>query len=240
MHKTSTKKVIKKVVKKSDLEAFSKAGKETYNKETVNAPKKILGTLMDGKKIAKKEIFGLMEKESDSKIDMKTPFVLIFATDLNGEKELMPREFLYSLLQGCLAVNIKVVVVDTQQPSDINNLGELTDKHEGHVIWYNPGTDNSGKNREEKEIDRLLMAADMAVVFNSHLELINLLMSYGVVLVSEDRSPLLENYKPNEETGNSFLYKKRDLWSVYASLVRALESYKFPYDWNNIVRKLYK
>lgn len=227
MHKAATKKLINKVINKSELSG-------------VVGGKKVLSSLVEEKKIAKQELFGVLEKESKSKIDFKTPFLLIFASDLNGEKELISRDFLFNFLQGCLAVNIKVMVIDTQQPSDLNNLGELTDHHEGHVVWYNPETDNSGKNREEKEIDRLLMAADMAIIFTEQMDLVKLLMDYGVVLIAEEKSPFLENYKPNEETGNSFLFKKKDLWSVYASLIRALETFKFPYDWNNIVRKLIK
>jgi glycogen synthase len=66
------------------------------------------------------------------------------------------------------------------------------------------------------------------------------MMNYGIVIVAEDKSPLLENYRPNEETGNSFLFKKRDLWSVFAAIVRALETHKFPYDWGHIIRQICK
>jgi sulfate adenylyltransferase subunit 1 (EFTu-like GTPase family) len=144
------------------------------------------------------------------------------------------------LLEGLLVLNVKVVVVDTQQPSDLNNLSELANHKAGQIIWYNPEQDDSGRGREEKEIDRLLLAADIAVIFHHHEDLIKLLMNYGVVIVAEETSVLLENYKPNEETGNAFLFDKHDLWSVFAAMVRALETFKFPYDWQHIVRKLFR
>ena len=225
MQKTTSKKVLNKTVNRTEL-------------STLEKPKKV-SNLIEDKKMAKQELLGILEKDSTYKSDLKTPFLIIFATDLNGEKELISRDFLFNFLQGCLALNVKVVVVNTQQPSDLNNLGELTE-NDGRIVWYNPKTDTNDINREEKEIDRFLMAADMAIVFNNHQELVKLLKSYGVVLISDEKSPLLENYKPNEETGNSFLYKKMDLWSVFAALVRALETFKFPYDWNHIVRKIFK
>jgi hypothetical protein len=240
-HKNSTKKLVKKSIKKGELEAFSKG--QTYadmmEEETEGHGQKMVSFLLQGKKEAKKEVLGQFGKNAE-KLDPKTALILIFATDLNGEKELFPREKLFQLLEGLRVLNVKTIVVDTEQPSDINNLGELPEHHQGHVIWYNPKQDNSGRGREEKEIDRLFLAADIAITFDNHHELIKLLMNYGVVMVGEDRSPFLENYRPNEETGNAFLFNKKDLWSVFAALVRALETFKFPYDWNHIVRKIYK
>ncbi|MBD3270304.1 hypothetical protein GF376_02160 [Candidatus Peregrinibacteria bacterium] len=191
---------------------------------------KYLSLLLDGKKAAKQEVG----------CDTKKPLVLVFATNLNGEKDLLDREILFALLEGLRILDMKAVVISTQQMGDINNLSELPTFSNNHIIWYNPKTDNSGRGREEKEIDRLLLAADMAVIFDQHLELIHLLMNYGVVIVGGHKSPLLEEYKPNEETGNSFLYKKKSHWEIFATVVRALETFRFPYDWKNIIKKIYK
>jgi hypothetical protein len=196
---------------------------------------KYLSLLLEGKKAAKTELFGNKAVNL-----MKTPVILIFASDLNGEKELVKREELFKILEGCLVLNAKIVVVDTQQPSDLKNLSELQSNHEHQITWYNPQVDDSGKGRAEKELDRLLLAADMAVLFNHHLEMIHLLMNYGVVLIGDEKSPLLENYKPNEESGNAFVFPKKDAWGVFSAMVRAIETFKFPYDWKFIVKKVYK
>lgn len=238
------KKLIRKTVKKTDLEAFSKGQNylDMMEEESSSHSQKMLSMLIEGKKTAKQEIlcdWGKNGKPCD-KADLKTALVLIFASDLNGERELFPRENLFRLLEGLMVLNIKIVVIDTQQPSDLNNLGELAENKAGQIVWYNPEQDNSGRAREEKEIDRLLLASDLAVIFNHHSDLIKLLMNYGVVIVADESSPQLENYKPNEETGNAFLFNKRDLWSVFASIVRAMETFKFPYDWQHIVRKLFR
>lgn len=196
---------------------------------------KYLSLLLEGKKAAKQELF-----ESRGANLTKTPVILIFATDLNGEKELLKRDELFKILEGCLVLNAKIVVIDTQQPSDLQDLSELQNNHDHQITWYNPQADKGGKGREEKELDRLLLAADMAVLFNHHLEMIHLLMNYGVVIVGDEKSPLLENYKPNEETGNAFVFGKKDAWGVFAAMIRAIETYKFPYDWKFIVKKVYK
>lgn len=197
---------------------------------------KYLALLLEGKKAAKMELFG-----SGKAVNLvKTPVILIFATDLNGEKELMKRDELFKILEGCLVLNAKIVVIDTQQPSDLKNLSELQSNHEHQITWFNPQMDDSEKGRQEKEMDRLLLAADMAVLFNHHLEMIHLLMNYGVVVIGDEKSPLLENYKPNEESGNAFVFPKKDAWGVFSAMVRAIETFKFPYDWKFIIKKVYK
>ncbi|MGL5831105.1 MAG: hypothetical protein ACRCZE_03060 [Candidatus Altimarinota bacterium] len=196
---------------------------------------KYLSLLLEGKKAAKGELFGGGEVNL-----AKTPVILIFASELNGEKELINREELFKILEGCLVLNAKIVVVDTEQPSDLKNLSELQGNHDHQITWYNPKMDESGQGREEKELDRLLLAADMAVMFNHHLEMIHLMMNYGVVVIGDEKSPLLENYKPNEESGNAFVFPKKDAWGVFSAMVRAIETFKFPYDWKFIVKKVYK
>ncbi len=241
-HSTSDRrKLVKKTVKKADLEAFSRGQLLTdmMAEEQESGQQKALHELLKCKKQAKMEVLGLSDQMGQREAG-KVPLVLLFATDLNGEHELFPRKELFNLLQGLLGLKVRLLVIDTEQRSDINDLGELS-AHAGHnLIWYNPKQDESGEARAEKEIDRLLLAADLAIVFNQHHELLQLLQEYGVVSIAEEISPFLENYRPNEETGNAFLFDKKDLWSVFAAAVRALETYKFPYDWQHIVRKVYK
>jgi hypothetical protein len=88
----------------------------------------------------------------------------------------------------------------------------------------------SEKNRKE-----LMQACDMIVTmpFNDLEEI----MLNGVVPIS-CKMKGVEDYNPNRETGNSFVYgdiKETDPWKIFAALVRALETFKFPYDWQSIV-----
>lgn len=237
-HKKVVKKVVVKKIKKTELDAFSK-GQNAFDMmedQEVMSSQRMLKMMMDGKKEAKKEVLGKMGGATDT----KTPLLIMFASDLSGEKTLFPEQSLYKLLEGLLVLNLKIIIVSGNQRSDLNNLSELPEHAENRIIWYNPKQDNSGHGREEKEIDRLLLACDMALVFDRQHDLLKLLMKYGVVIIGEEASPFLENYHPNTESGNAFTYTRRDLWSIFATLVRALETYKFPYDWQNIVRKILK
>ena len=79
-----------------------------------------------------------------------------------------------------------------------------------------------------------MSAADIALIFD-FTDVEELLLN-GVVPVSPARAEV-EDYNPNKETGNSFVYKNKSAWGVFAALVRAIETFKFPYDWKHIVRQ---
>lgn len=63
-------------------------------------------------------------------------------------------------------------------------------------------------------------------------------LSKGVIPVVSHDFPLenIHNYNPNLETGNCFMYYKHTPWSLFATLIRAYENYRFPYDWKNICK----
>lgn len=58
-------------------------------------------------------------------------------------------------------------------------------------------------------------------------------MQYGVTPVTP-ANELVEDYNPNLENGNAFVYTKGSPWSLFATIIRALENYRFPFDWKNI------
>ncbi len=233
----------KRTVQIKKINVPKKILKKPLIENKLDSGKKYLNLLMEGKKAAKEELLCKFNEKGQCENNLglnKIPILLVFATELNGKRELVKRDDLFKLLEGLMVTNAKVIVIDTEQPSDIADLGEAGKLAKRHVIWYNPISDGSGQIREEKEIDRLLLAADMALVFSGHMELIQLLMNYGVVVLGEESSPLLEDYNPNHESGNAFTYKHKDAWGIFASIVRALETFRFPFDWRNLVRKIYK
>jgi len=59
---------------------------------------------------------------------------------------------------------------------------------------------------------------------------------HGIVPVSSPRKEIID-YNPNSETGNAFIFHREDTWNLFATLVRALETFKFPYDWKHIVKR---
>ncbi len=90
---------------------------------------------------------------------------------------------------------------------------------------------------DEVHLRKLLAGSDMGMFFaaqDENDELENA-MRYGVIPISLPR-PMADNYNPVQESGNAFIYSEPTAWQCFASLVRALETFKFPYDWRTIQR----
>jgi hypothetical protein len=47
-----------------------------------------------------------------------------------------------------------------------------------------------------------------------------------------------ENYDPITEQGNAFLYTKNTTWHLLDAVLRAAETFKFKYDWKNILKEV--
>jgi len=131
--------------------------------------------------------------------------------NLTKKKEL---EVVSMVIEGIEAVDIEVVLLADNK---INSFGDHV-----HHLSYNR------KNRH-----KLLEAADLALTF-SFSDVEEMLLN-GVIPVSSERVDV-EDYNPNRETGNGFVYKTNTHWGIFAALVRASETFKFPYDWKHIVR----
>jgi hypothetical protein len=150
------------------------------------------------------------------------PLVVIFA----HQKD---EKLLFQLLEGCLILPGHFIVVCDSEP------GDHLKKPTGKITFVNP---EDGRNKPR--IDQYMEAADMAVLFEEHMHSLEDVMKKGVVIIGHEKSPFLNNYHPNEETGNSFTFESKNPWTVFMALVRANETYRFPYDWGNIVRGILK
>ncbi len=83
-----------------------------------------------------------------------------------------------------------------------------------------------------------LEAADIAIVFNA--EDIATARKFGCVPVAPELNVATVNYNPVQEKGNGFYFKNTTAWDIFAALVRALETYQFPYDWDNVLKAAQK
>lgn len=181
-------------------------------------PKSEYQKVMADKKSAKEELL---------KKDEKGPLLVVFAPSREGKT--FPQETFYQLLEGLLILSSHVVVVTDDEPADANS------HLRGKFSWINPK-----EGRNDKDVEQFLLAADMALVFEEDHTHLEKLLDKGVVIVGLDKSPMLENYKPNEETGNAFTFSTMNPWDIFRALVRAHETFMFPYDWGNIVRGVLK
>lgn len=83
-------------------------------------------------------------------------------------------------------------------------------------------------------VDNVLTASDMALFCAAPDEDdARACLEHGVVPVSP-ATGVLTNYDPNQEAGNAFTYDQLTHWHCFAAVVRAMETYKFPYDWKTI------
>lgn len=176
------------------------------------------------RKLKQEEKEALFRKCWPDENPAKTPLVIIY-----DSQEAQNREVLHKLMEGLLVLPIKVIAISkVEMPDPV--------KHpSGKVTWV--GTE-SGRNLPL--IEKYLLAADMALLFEEHMLQIESLMKKGVVIIGHKKSPLLENYHPNNETGNSFTFEANNPWNIFMAMVRALETFKFPYDWDNMVRGMLK
>jgi glycogen synthase len=85
---------------------------------------------------------------------------------------------------------------------------------------------------------KMYAASDMALFFSdpSGLPELRHALNYGVVPVAP-ACECLEDYDPVQEHGTAFIAESATPWMWFAALVRALETYKFPFDWKTIQRQ---
>lgn len=151
--------------------------------------------------------------ELKSQLNLKNaPLVAVV---LDNELTKAEQKALTELIEGCKQLKLNIVVLSDSKLVFANR--------NAHNLPYNQ------KNRH-----KLISAADMALTFDwSDTE--ELLMHGTIPIASRNQNTL--DYNPNAETGNSFIYQHKNAWSIFAALVRALETYKFPYDWRHIIKQ---
>lgn len=167
-----------------------------------------LGEILSHKKDQKTKL------SKDLSLKPSKPLVaLILDKELSSQEE----NLLGQIIQAAASIDLQIVVLADTNLTTFKKNQQITP-----TIRY------SRNNRH-----KVLQAADIAISFNFND--VQEMLLHGTIPVSIKR-PELINYNPNKETGNGFIYEKQNSWSIFAALVRALETYKFPYDWKNIVR----
>jgi hypothetical protein len=171
---------------------------------------------------AKKKKKDVLYKKYWPQDSVSHPLTVVFAPKNN-------EELLFQFLQGCLVLPGNLIVISEQDPPDFI-------KHpSGKITWV-----SSENGRNTPRIEEYLDAADMAVVFEEHKNDLQRIMQKGIVIIGLEKSPFLENYHPNTESGNSFTFASLNPWAIFMASVRAHETFRFPFDWQNIVRSILK
>lgn len=145
-----------------------------------------------------------------------------------GMSEELGGPLLLDTLPGLLTLPVSLVILGKGSASFGSVFTKLAKNHP-HRIAIVPAKD--------EWVDAMIEASDMAFFFSdpSKCRELQACLEAGTVPVALE-TDALENYDPNQERGDSFLYGKTDPWRCFAAAVRAMETYRFPYDWKTIQR----
>lgn len=127
-----------------------------------------------------------------------------------------PVDDLESLIQGLQTLGVRLAIIEKSKK-------ELSEKDTPPTTYY---------NFDEKEA---FAAADIALVFSK--EATTIARKNGCVPVAPLHGTSTIAYNPIQEKGNGFYFKNPNKWDIFAAVVRALETYQFPYDWENVVKE---
>lgn len=145
-----------------------------------------------------------------------------------GVSDQLGGKLLEEVLPGLLELPVDMLILGKGSSSYGTMLTDLAAKH-SHRIAIIPNDD--------KAIRTMYAAADMALFLSNPASMPELraVLAYGTVPVAPSASKL-QDYNPNQESGEAFTYEKDTMWHAFAAVVRALETFKFPFDWRTIQR----
>lgn len=158
------------------------------------------------------------QKDWGLKVDAKIPMVLVMDVDAHIQA------ILNEIVDGIAGIGIQLIVVMPDGEKSREFCGSWQGKYP-EAIKCVP--------REDVDND----VFDMAIMEEVTLDGLKLLKDHNIVPLAERGE--VQQFDPVEEKGNAFLFEG-DAWSLFAALVRAAETYRFPYDWKNILKSVQK
>ena len=185
-------------------------------------------------KIARKYSVRTLEHKIENKLalqenlswpsEKKVPVICI----PTGMTDKLGGALLQEVLPGLMSLGFELLILGKGSEEYGKIFTQLT-KQNGHRIAILEDTDEKRR--------AMYAAADLALFLTdpSSLPELQLALRYGAVPIAP-ATKALENYNPVQESGNAFLYEKEDKWNCFAAIVRALETFKFPFDWRTIQR----
>lgn len=135
---------------------------------------------------------------------------------------------LMDLLPGLLSLPVEILVYGKGSSQYGALFTQLAATH-NHRVAIMPANEESQR--------KMFAAADISLFLTDPADMPQLkhALAYGAVPVAPETDALM-NYNPNQESGNAFLFEAHSPWLAFAGVVRALETYRFPFDWRTIQR----
>lgn len=141
----------------------------------------------------------------------RTPVLLLDLRNAPGAA------FFGDLLKGLESIQLTTLVLGS--PNAIRQ------RHAGKYLHYLPETAR----------EQAYEAADFAMVMDDD---VSQAWDKGCVPISRLDGEKTLDYNPLREKGNGFYFKNPTKWEVFAAVVRAVETYQFPYDWENLIEAI--
>lgn len=177
------------------------------------------------KSLEKKEANKLsLQEEFGWPLESKRPMICLPA----GMSDALGGALLEELIPGLFSLPLEILVVGQGS----NHYGELftkLSKENNHRLTI--------VLNEDTALRKMYAASDMALFLSdpSGMPELSQCLAYGVVPISPTNERITD-YNPVQESGNAFVYNDASVWSVYAAIVRAVETSRFPFDWRTIQR----
>ena len=155
--------------------------------------------------------------------DKKVPLLCITypLTDTNNIN------IIKDVMNGILEMPVEIVLTGIGTPKYQKYFTDLAKEYDKQIIII---PDNDENKRKIYAASNMLLAPCDS---KECLHEVKQAMQYGVIPIVSNQN-FVSNYDPIQESGNAFVYSKGSPWSFFATLVRAFENFKFPYDWKNI------
>lgn len=177
--------------------------------------------ILDTKAARKEE----MQKQMGWKVEPKRPVICL----PSGMTDQLGGALLVELIPGLLSLPVEILIRGKGSSTYGALFTKLASEY-GHRIAIIPDTPSS--------VREMLEASDMALFLadpSDQSELSQCLAAGTIPVAPQTKS--LKTYNPNQEEGNSFLFERPSVWHAFAGMVRALETFRFPYDWKTIQKQ---
>lgn len=138
-------------------------------------------------------------------------------------------DILENLLEGIAVLPVKIAVRAIGTAKFQKVLGDFAERFPEKIAIVPD---------DEAGLRKILAAVDATLFLSTGEEnetLARSALSYAALPIAPaDMRHIVEDYNPNQESGNGFLYREQNVWLAFAAIVRALENFRFPYDFKNI------
>ncbi len=136
-------------------------------------------------------------------------------------------DMLEDVIQGILEQDVVLAVTGIGTEKYRNFFNELAKEDPKRVAIV---SDNDGNKRKIYAASDIYLATATTEECKEEIEKA---MNYGVIPICPENE-LVTNYDGAKEEGDAFVFDGKSPWNFFAALVRAMENFKFPYDWKAI------